>query len=171
MEFDSMTNQGTTSPSKLPKTWPWIVSIVAAFVTGAAGALGIMSAVGDEEKAAPTPERLFEGTSSPVEPAVEEEPPPTLTAEDFTIELKILSKRCFGSAGCNLTYTIDPVYLGAESLDDVSATVTYEVLGGDSGPQINSFTLDSDVITYQEKEFISTPSSSTELEVEVTDVF
>jgi hypothetical protein len=53
----------------------------------------------------------------------------------------------------------------------VSATVTYEVLGGDSGPQINSFTLDSDVITYQEKEFISTSSSSTELEVEVTDVF
>lgn len=173
--FDPVPGQAAPSPPKPPKPskkWPWIVSIVAAFVAGGAIAMGIMGGSGDEEDtAAPAPQRLFDDTASPVEPAGEETPPPLPAADDFTIDLKILSKQCFGSAGCSVTYAINPVYVGVESLDGVSATVTYQVLGGDSGPQINSFTVDGDVVTYQEEEFISTPSSSTELKVEVTDVF
>lgn len=169
--FDPTTSQVITPSPKSPKRWPWIVAVVAAFAAGATTTMVVMSGSSDEKETEPAQEALFENSESPTPFVVEEEPPPLPSPEDFAIELRILSKQCFGSAGCNVSYSIEPVYLGSEPLDDVSATVTYEVLGGDSGPQINSFTLDGDTITYREEEFISIPSSSTELKIEVTDVF
>jgi hypothetical protein len=36
---------------------------------------------------------------------------------DFEIGIKILEKKCFGSAGCSLTYRIKPKYVGTQELN------------------------------------------------------
>jgi hypothetical protein len=82
--------------------------------------------------------------------------------------VKVRSKECFGSAGCNLTYRIDPSYSGAPL--DGAWSVTYEVKGGEDGPQINTFTLDGDQASFDSEESISTSSSSKKLTARVTDV-
>jgi hypothetical protein len=73
-------------------------------------------------------------------------PPPIAlpTPEDFTIDVKILEKQCFGSAGCNVVYQIDPTYTGATPLTGRTLTVVYEVTGSEYGPQINNFQVNAD---------------------------
>lgn len=90
--------------------------------------------------------------------------------EDFAIELRTTEKQCFGSAGCNVTVTIDPTYVGVSELPD-SFAVTYEVRGGEDGPQVNTFTVEGDTISYDSEERISTSDTDAELEAVVTDVF
>jgi hypothetical protein len=36
---------------------------------------------------------------------------------DFEIGIKILEKKCFGSAGCSVTYRIKPEYVGTQELN------------------------------------------------------
>lgn len=94
---------------------------------------------------------------------------PLPAPSDFTINVKILSKECFGSAGCNITYRIDPSYHGTG--DATSLEVTYEVLGDEDGPQINTFTIDSaGTASFEKEETLSTPSPSTRVTARVTDV-
>ena len=33
--------------------------------------------------------------------------------EDFEISVRVTEKQCFGSAGCNVSFTIDPTYVGS----------------------------------------------------------
>jgi hypothetical protein len=88
---------------------------------------------------------------------------------DFRIEVIVLEKECFGSAGCNVTFRIDPKYTGTRDVEDVE--VTYEVLGGEDGPKINTFTIDSaGMASFDEEEHLSTPSSNTEITAKVTSV-
>jgi hypothetical protein len=91
---------------------------------------------------------------------------------DFKIGLKIRKKECFGSAGCNVTYRIDPSYEGTEPLPDSGTIeVTYEVRGGEDGPQINTFTIDGDGSAhFDSEEDLSTPKSSTKLKAVATAV-
>ena len=61
---------------------------------------------------------------------------------DFTIEVIITKKNCYGSAGCNYEYEIDPTYVGTTRLsDDVAFTVIYEVTEGEQS-QIGRFSVD-----------------------------
>jgi hypothetical protein len=53
-------------------------------------------------------------------------------ASDFTLNLVELSRHCFGSAGCNVTYRIVPTYTGTGNTDTMSFTMLYEVLGGEA---------------------------------------
>lgn len=101
------------------------------------------------------------------QPSPEEAPLPA--ASDFTLALHILKKTCFGSAGCNLTYRIDVHYNG--STTPPPCTVTYEVLGGEDGPQINSFTITADGgANVDSEETISTKSASVVLRARATEV-
>jgi hypothetical protein len=79
----------------------------------------------------------------------------------FTIGIDILEKKCFGSAGCNVTFRIDPKFAGPG--DASSTEVTYEVRGG-SDPLINTFTIDAaGTASFDSEELISTPSAAAEL--------
>lgn len=100
------------------------------------------------------------------EPVVQQTPEPS----DFKLSIRILEKKCFGSAGCNITYRINPAYTGPSLADDQELTVTYKVTGGDD-PQINSFEMVGTEASFDSKEFISTPSSGSKLKATVTDVF
>ena len=102
--------------------------------------------------------------SAEAEAAAAAPPPP----EAFTIGITLLEKKCFGSAGCNVTFRIDPTYTGTGSVEDVE--VTYEVVGGED-PLINTFTVDSaGTASFPEQESIQTASEGTELSVQVLSV-
>jgi hypothetical protein len=67
-------------------------------------------------------------------------------------------------------YQIAPDYVGDVDISSGSYEVTYRVLGGEDGPQINTFTLDSGTASFDQEESISTPSSATSLRAEATAV-
>jgi len=111
--------------------------------------------------ASPSPIRT---TEAPPPPPVEPKP------ADFTIPLKILSKQCFGSAGCNVTFRIAPAYSGPALPVDKTYRVIYTVSGDESGPQTNSFTLTGEQAEYQSEESASTRSAGVALVAKVTEV-
>jgi hypothetical protein len=124
--------------------------------------------------AAPTATVTVTATAEPepVEDAYEEADTSTaeLKPSDFKIKLKVREKTCFGSAGCNITFQIDPKYVGSGDVTTGSYDVTYKVIGGDDGPQINTFTIDDGEASYDEEEHIGTSSQSKTLSAKVTDV-
>jgi hypothetical protein len=89
------------------------------------------------------------------------------SSKDVTVGLKILSNHCFGSAGCNVTYRIDP----KTSVPCIPAcTVTYDVVGGEQ-PQSGNFTIDNFEARFQSEDMIQTKSSKAKLTTKVTDIF
>ncbi len=80
------------------------------------------------------------------------------TAADFTIEIIELRRACFGSAGCNVTYRINPSYIGGQVPPrDADYTVLYEVTGGES-PMLDNFTLKGTEMSFRAESTISTPA-------------
>lgn len=42
---------------------------------------------------------------------------------DFTIDVQIIEKSCYGSYGCNVRYKIEPHYIGTQPIPIPSSTV------------------------------------------------
>jgi hypothetical protein len=89
---------------------------------------------------------------------------------DFKLTVKQLTKKCFGSAGCNVTYRILVSYGGATLDPDATYEVLYRVKGGEDGPVDNKLTVTGDQSSVDEEEMVSTKSTKTKLSVVVTDV-
>jgi hypothetical protein len=88
---------------------------------------------------------------------------------DFELTVKTLSKQCFGSAGCNVTYRIQAGWDG--SYDPAKTyEVVYEVRGDESGPQTNNFTITGDEYQISQEESASTRSSGVKLSTRVVSV-
>lgn len=93
---------------------------------------------------------------------------PELKPEDIKVGLKVTKKQCFGSAGCNVTYQIEPS--SSAVLDPAGKwQITYSVKGLED-EQINTFTLDGDGTVHFAPETGTTTSSKSKLTAEVTDV-
>ncbi|MFE0314204.1 hypothetical protein [Amycolatopsis sp. NPDC058986] len=108
-------------------------------------------------------------TSNPVPSATTSTfAPPTVKAspEDFTIAVKILDKQCFGSAGCNVRYRIEPK---STSLCLPSCTVLYEITGGEY-VRNGSFRMEGGEATIKDSELIGTKNSKAALTAKVTEV-
>lgn len=177
-----MPNQPPAAPPPAPKKPRTNAIIIGAAVAIIAAIIGtgvvVVQAQDDDSKPAAST-----NSSTPaedvVEPAVEEaeesEADPTfppLSADDFTMTLRTTDRQCFGSAGCNVT--VEPKLEFTGSLMDVDPDavyeITYEIRGGDSGPVIETGELmDKTTLNYTPTS-ISTPSASTKITVEVTDV-
>jgi hypothetical protein len=120
---------------------------------------------------------VSEDVADPEVVVEEEEPSPspepeqiTLSRSDFEIDIKILSEQCFGSAGCNVEFRIDPLFVGSGPLPDEGVIeVTYEVEGLEDS-HINTFTIEGDTAEYESEEFGSTTSASVNLRAKVIDV-
>ena len=104
-------------------------------------------------------------TSAPVEPTYGKP-----TKADFKLTVKTLSKQCFGSAGCNLTYRILISYTGPDLEPGKEYEVLYQVRGGEDGPVENKFTVQGDESSVDSEEMVSTRSSKVKLTAVVTDV-
>jgi len=114
------------------------------------------------------PASAFPGTASPpfttVTPSAFDPQP-----SDITVKVKIDSKENFGEAGSVITYEPD-VTLDSSAFDpDVTYQVTYEVRGGQDGPEIHSFTVAGDSYTY-DQEVTQTESVNQRLTARVTSV-
>lgn len=100
----------------------------------------------------------------------EETPKPLPAADDLKLSVRVLSKKCFGSAGCLVEYQVDVAYTGVTPMPQLRpATVTYRVTGGEA-EQIDSMRL-RDGKYGVNRSSVQTPSSNTTLKVEVVDVF
>jgi hypothetical protein len=88
---------------------------------------------------------------------------------DFELTVKTLSKQCFGSAGCSLTYRIQAGWDGTYD-PDKTYEVVYEVQGDESGPQTNNFTVTGDKYQVEQEESASTRSAGVKLTARVTSV-
>jgi hypothetical protein len=105
-------------------------------------------------------------------PAATEQAAPaayTPTPKDFKLTVKTLSKECFGSAGCNITFRIEVGYGGPDLDPSTTWEVTYEIRGAED-PQINTLTVQGDQSSVDQEEIASTKSSATKLKAVVTDV-
>ncbi len=115
-------------------------------------------------------------TTAAIQPPILEQPSDTAPAYvtpkkgDFEVTLKILSKECFGSAGCNVTYRAKlSQSLPTGALDpDVTYDLTYVVHGDESGPQTETMYITGDQYEQPSEGLAQTPSSGTKLTVTVT---
>jgi len=96
----------------------------------------------------------------------------TPTKADFEVTLKILTKDCFGSAGCNVTYRpILAQYQPVGSFDpSITYDVTYVVHGGDDGAQTDTLYVTGDVHEAPNDGMAQTGSAGAKLTAVVTAV-
>lgn len=93
----------------------------------------------DPSYTTPSPAPAAPEVSETTPPAVEDYTP---TVKDFAIALKIKSKECFGSAGCNVTYEPKLTIVGPKVDEDGTYEITFEVRGGDDGAAIDTIEVD-----------------------------
>lgn len=165
------------APPKKSHKAAWIIgSAVALVVLLCIGAVSLIASAGDTPRRANTPGLSKAKTAAPVEPGVQpattEPTTPAaslLTKSDVKLTLKVTSKDCFGSAGCNVDVQVkasaDYSKLGNNSWD-----VTYSIKGDEDGPTIGTLTLDPDGTYNVREESLSTKSSGTKISVTVTEV-
>ena len=70
-------------------------------------------------------------------PTITEPVLPEPTAKDYSVELAVISKQCFGSAGCNVVVEPKLTFLGASTLL-WECDITYSISGDSSGELIET---------------------------------
>jgi hypothetical protein len=153
----------------------WIIAVVAAFLvgigvgaaaTGGNGSTPTSAASTGKTSTAPTTSEAT--TAAPAEePEVQYDDP---AKDDFELKVKTLSKHCFGSAGCNVTFRVSLGYRGVLGLDpDKTYEITYEIRGGEDA-MIGTVEATGDNYTLPDEDLISTRSSGARLRAVVIDV-
>ena len=164
-------------PKKPHVTRNLILVGVGAFVLGLViGSAG--SGASDTAGPAPTvtvtqPAPEVKSTAPPAPATTAPPAPPKATAptvKDFKLTVKTLTKQCFGSAGCNVTFRILVTYNGPALDPGKSYEVLYQVRGGEDGPLANKLTVEGGESSVDEEEMVSTSKSSAKLTAVVTDV-
>lgn len=135
---------------------------------------GIVTGIGEEmSKPAPGTARAASGVTPTGTPPADQPTPETakaLTAKDVKLTVKTTRKQCFGSAGCNVTvsvkagWPVDAVRSGDEY------EVTYVITGDESGPLIDTLTINDDGTYEVRDKFLSTRRSSVKVKVRVESV-
>lgn len=98
------------------------VLILGAFMITACGS-GSSTADGKPVTVGSAPEAT---TEAPTKAAA-----PLPAAKDFKITLKVLERKCYGTAGCNITYRVNAVQV-PEGLDpEAQYEVSYKITGGE----------------------------------------
>jgi hypothetical protein len=103
------------------------------------------------------------------------------TTGDFVVSLKTTAKQCFGSAGCNVTVEPEIAKTGFrvtsggttpfELPSEGTIDITYTIKGDESGPVIETVTLDlADGMYSAPETYLSTASTGVKPKVEVTDL-
>jgi hypothetical protein len=158
------------SPPEYKRGWVlFLAGLVLGLLFGSAiGSADPTPPAGQRPKATATASAATEATEVTDPPATD---PPAVVPKirDFKLTVKVLSKQCFGSAGCSLTYRVDAGW--PDGYDpDVEYEVVYEVRGGEDGPQINTMTVQGDSYERSQEESISTSSAGKRLTAVVTSV-
>lgn len=94
----------------------------------------------------------------------------TVGKDDFEIKLKITSKECFGSAGCNVVTKASVTYTGVYDLDELPSLIdiTYKIKGAEDP---YTATIEMQDGSYSpDTAILSTRSSKSKLTATVTSV-
>jgi hypothetical protein len=138
----------------------WMINIPAEWVSRVQAGIGGEHIAGEG----------FPGTEEPSETAAPGVHKPR--ASDFEVSIKILSKQCFGSAGCLVEYR-PKIAADIDSLPKQGTVeVSYSITGGE-GPIQGTFLItlgDDPQVEGQDEESTQTPSSSAKLKIKITDV-
>ncbi|MGA7050815.1 MAG: hypothetical protein WBZ37_05990 [Mycobacterium sp.] len=59
---------------------------------------------------------------------------------DFKVKVTVIKQDCYGTAGCNVTFVIEPSYVGFKTLPKRTFRVLFTITGGGS-PKSDSFTV------------------------------
>jgi hypothetical protein len=86
---------------------------------------------------------------------------------DFAINVVTLEKSCFGSAGCNITYTVELSYVGQPLDPSDTWQVIYDIAGGEQ-TQTETIEVTGSNYSYSPESFIQTPSEGAVLTATVT---
>jgi hypothetical protein len=143
-------------------------------------AIATLSACGSSSSSGSQPSISSNTSSAPApvdSPTEESTPEPeqtgsVLSAQNITLAVKITSKKCFGSAGCNVEYRIKPATAVSKPFAE-TYEVTFTVKGDESGPIIGSFVVaeDGSIEDASDLEgYASTPRASTKITARVTSV-
>lgn len=161
------------------KSWPRRHKILTGLLTVVG--LAVVGGITDGIAGGNAPARAPAVTSTPrdASPSVMPESPipttepseaaATPVKADFEVAIKVKSKQCFGSAGCNITWEPRLTYTGPDIPDSDSYDITFVVRGGDDGDQIE--TINTTGRHYTPEEYMtSTRSSAVQLTATVTEV-
>ena len=121
---------------------PWVIAL--GIGLGIVVLLAILTAITDSSKddsAGGTASETSTVRSRSVATSTTTVPPVPLTPADFQVTVIVTEQKCFGSAGCIFTYTIDPTYIGTRTSPG-PATVVYEIQGADE-TQTGNFEIDA----------------------------
>lgn len=154
-------------PPPKPRRWPWIA---ASFLTAVAAVVGITLALTTGSDPV---------TPSGVTPTATQKPKTTATPAhvpyipapaDFQLTVQVLEQKCFGSAGCNVTFRIDVGYSGQYMRAGEGPYEIVYTVAGTEDPFIGRFTLmPPDQFTVTE-EYVTTPPGDGALTATVTQV-
>jgi hypothetical protein len=163
-------------PRKRHRLRTWTLAIVGGLI--AVAVIAAIASSGDKPARKTTPPvhavSVAPTSAAPVTtPEVYSPPTPKYvvpTKRSIKITLKILTKECFGDAGCNVSYRPQLEQLTLGDFDpSITYDVTYEVRGVEDGPQID--TLQMTGSQYESSEgFAQTTSSGAKLTAVITSV-
>jgi hypothetical protein len=91
---------------------------------------------------------------------------------DFELKIKTLSKKCFGSAGCNVEVRISPEYVGSgvDLPDSGTIELTYKLTGTED-PEIGTIEMELPDGTYRREETnVQTPTAGAKIGAKITDL-
>jgi len=129
--------------------------------------------VKEAKAAAPAAEEPKAEEAKEAEPEPAPEPEKVRpTKRDIDLKVKVTERQCFGSAGCNVTVQVTPLWKGVDTPKfDGDYDVTYRITGDESGPIIGTFTMYANGkydVPYEE--MVSTSSVNTPVDAQVTTV-
>lgn len=89
---------------------------------------------------------------------------------DFTLTVNELSRKCFGSAGCNVSFSIELENVGAHEFDPSKSYRIVYTVNGTEDPYTNNLTITGDRYSYDSEEFAQVKNKSTKLTATVTSI-
>jgi hypothetical protein len=151
--------------------------LVAYAAVGATVALLTGCAPANPKEIATSPAAAPANTAPAVETPAEDPTTPEpvsaspLAKSDLALTMKVTRKACFGSAGCNISYKVKVAWHNPEHELDGDYDVTYQVVGGEDGPKLDTLTVYADGQYDQPwQDSVSTRSSSSKLSIKVVSV-
>jgi hypothetical protein len=163
-------NDWAPPPTKKRGPLPWLVGALVVAVLGMGGLIVALATAGGDDaggSAAPPSAAAPTVAAEPTTAAAAAKKAPE--ASDFKLVAKVLDKKCFGSAGCNVKFRLDLTYLGPALDPATTWLVIFDINGIEDAPQIGSTEVVGDEYRRVE-ELVQTASSKSKITLKVTSV-
>lgn len=147
------------------RTWTAITAVPLVVFVLACGAAPAQVPDGDTIQQASTAPTDVENTK--VRNAPEYSAP---SPSDFSLTLTELERKCFGSAGCNVTFTLNLKQVTAAKFDPTKTYKLLYTINGTEDVHTNYMTLTGSQYTHDDEEFAQVKGQKTQLTVTITSI-